>query len=288
METIHILNPAAGQGDALKFSELDNVYITKSKGDACRFIKEKLKDNVPYNFAVYGGDGTVNEAVNGVISSKVADASVTVVPTGTGNDLIRTVEETCTEAVMADVLTIGDGYAVNAVNTGFDLDVVLKAAEWKKRPFISGSLAYILGIFSALFGKYGKHLDIEYTDQDGNKGEFHGECLLCVAANGRYYGGGFCCSPTSEITDGLIDLMIVKKVSRLRFMLLVAKYQKGLHIDKQLNAPAKGFENILTYRKCTKVVIDGLDKICCDGEVAKETHAEIGVLPKALKIVRRK
>ena len=287
MKTIHILNPAAGQGKALKYSELENAYVTKCPGDACDFVKSALeKTDEETNFKVYGGDGTVNEVVSGIVGSGKQNGYMSIMPVGTGNDLVRSLDKS-KDNVKIDVLTVGKRYAVNAINTGFDLEVVLKAAELKKKPLISGSLAYVLGIFSALFGKYGKHLHVEYTDAEGKVESFDGDCLLVVAANGAFYGGGFNASPIAELEDGLIDLMIVRKVSRLKFMSLVLKYQKGLHIDKQTRMAAKGFEDILIFKKCTNVLIEGTEKMCADGEIFEAKSANIGIIPQALKVITK-
>lgn len=285
MQSVHILNPAAGQGNALKFSELDNVYITKSPGDATRYIKEFLQKNGPANFKVYGGDGTVNEAVTGIIDSGVKGASLTVVPTGTGNDLIRSIEDTGAKTLLADVLTLNDGYSVNAVNTGFDLDVVQKASQYKKRPLISGSMAYILGIVSTLMKKFGQKMKVSFTDEFGKEDSFEGDCLLALASNAKYYGGGFKSAPLADIADGLIDLLIVKKVSRLKFISLVGSYKKGLHLDPKTLLPIDKFKKFVIFKKCRKVTIDGISQICADGEIHECCRAEIDVLPQAIRIV---
>lgn len=287
MKTIHILNPAAGQGGALKYSALENSYVTKSPGDAAAFVKSCLEStNDEINFKVYGGDGTVNEVVSGIVASGSDKGYLSVMPTGTGNDLVRSLDG-ADDITDIDVLTVNDRYAVNAVNTGFDLEVVQKAAEFKKKPFVSGTLAYVLGIVSALLGKFGKDLQIDYTDKDGNIGHFKGECLLAVAANGAFYGGGFKASPAAELSDGLIDLMIVKKVSRLKFISLVSAYQKGLHIDKETCRPKEKFKDIIVFKKCRQVVINGIKEICADGEIFSAACAKVGILPRALKVITK-
>lgn len=287
MKTIHILNPAAGQGGALKYKALENAYVTKSPGDAAAFVKsclENTKEDI--NFKVCGGDGTVNEVVSGIMASGSRNGYLSVIPTGTGNDLVRSLESGA-DVTDIDVLTVSGRYAVNAVNTGFDLEVVQKAAQYKKKPLISGSLAYILGVVSALCGRFGKHVQIDYTDKDGNTGSFNGECLLAVAANGAFYGGGFKASPAAELSDGLIDLMIVKKISRLQFISLVSVYKKGMHINKNTCAPEDKFKDIIIFKKCRQVAISGIKEICADGEVFETSGVKVGVLPRALKVITK-
>lgn len=287
MREIYILNPAAGQGGAMKYSGRENAYITKGINDAYEYVRSCLETaDTDIKFVVCGGDGTVNEVVHAVIDSGSDRAYVCPVPTGTGNDLIRTVNEEKSECIEADVITAGPYIAVNAINTGFDLDVVQRADRYKKKRFISGSLAYILGVAATLFNHYGTKMHIEYTDKDGKTGHFDGECLLAVAGNGRYYGGGFKPSPAASITDGLIDLMIVKKVSRLKFIALVGKYKKGKHIDIFAASPLKKFEDILIFKKCRSVILSGINKICCDGEILPAEHVRIGVKERTVKIVK--
>ncbi len=285
MKQIHILNPAAGQGEALKFKNLENAYITKGVGDATEYVKNTADDGV--HFYVYGGDGTVSEVVNGIMQSGKS-ASFSIVPVGTGNDLLRTLEMSGKETVLADVLTINGKYAVNAINTGFDLDVVIKAAEYKKKKFVSGTLAYVLGVVSVLCKKFGKKITAEFTDKDGHTHTFEGESLLAVAANGSYYGGGFKCAPIADITDGLIDLLIVKKVSRIKFLTLIMQYMKGKHIDPKTKQPIPSFAKYVIFNKCTRVTFSGIDKICTDGEVWNTDRAEISIMQNAITLKKEK
>ncbi len=284
MKTIHILNPAAGQGKALDYRGLENVYITKSERDATEFVKNTILQQDDVHFNVYGGDGTVNEVVNGLVGSE--NTSFSVVPVGTGNDLLRTFDATGLETVKTDVLKIGNKYAVNAVNTGFDLDVVIKAAEFKKKPFISGSFAYILGVASCFCKKFGSKIDVRYTDERGNTHSFSGECMLAVAANGQYYGGGFHCAPAADISDGLIDLLVIKKVSRLKFLSLILGYKKGKHINIESGYPTDKFKDYILFCKCKSVKFSGISRICADGEIWDTNEIEVSVVPGAVTLKR--
>ena len=285
MKSIHILNPAAGQGEALKYKDLENAYVTKGVGDATEYVKNSADDGV--HFYVYGGDGTVSEVVNGIMQSGKA-ASFSIVPVGTGNDLLRTLDMSDTDTVLADVLTVNDKYAVNAVNTGFDLDVVIKAQQYKKKKFVSGTLAYVLGVVSVLCKKFGKEIKVDYCDKDGTAHTFEGEALLAVAANGSYYGGGFKCAPIADITDGLIDLLIVKKVSRIKFLSLIIKYMKGMHIDPDTKLPIPSFAKYVVFAKCKSVSFCGIEKICTDGEVWDADRADISIINNAITLKKER
>lgn len=286
MKIMHILNPAAGQGEALKYKDLENVYITRGKNDATAFVKKTVAEGEDVHFIVYGGDGTVNEVVNGLVGAP-CNASFSIVPAGTGNDLLRTLERTRLETVRADVLTVNGRYAVNAVNTGFDLDVVLKAAEFKKKPLISGTLAYALGVVAVLLKKFGKDMRIEYVDQIGREHCFEGNCLMTVCGNGQYYGGGFHCSPAADISDGLIDLMIIKNVTRFKFLTLIGAFMKGRHIDLKTNKPIKAFAKYMIFCKCKSVVIKNIDRICADGEIWDTNEARVSITQGAVTLKRK-
>lgn len=285
MKTFNILNPAAGQGKALEYKDSENAYITKGTHDATHFVRDAVAAESPVHFNVYGGDGTVNEVVNGLIGAK--DASISIVPVGTGNDMLRTFEHTGRDISSLDVLTADGRYAVNAVNTGFDLDVVAKAAEFKKKPIISGSLAYILGVVSVFCKKFGKYMNVEYTDREGNLHTHSGKCTLTVCANGQFYGGGFRCAPAADISDGLIDLIIIKKVSRLRFLSLILGYKAGRHIDLEKGVPTKKFKKYIIYDRCRSVKISGISKICADGEIWDANEVCVDVIPSAVTIKKR-
>ena len=287
MKEINILNPAAGQGKALEYRHLDNVYITKDVKDATQYVKSVLESESDLHFNVFGGDGTVNEVVSGIAASK-KHASFSIVPVGTGNDMLRTFEKTGCDECLLDVLTVDGRYSVNAVNTGFDLDVVIKANEFKKKPLVSGSLAYILGVIAVFCEKFGSVITAEYTDGEGNIHSFSDEAMLAVCANGRFYGGGFECAPAADISDGLIDLIIIKKVSRLRFLSLILGYKAGKHIDVKTGTVAKKFEKYVLYKRCKSVKLSDIKKICADGEIWQTGSASVNVIPSAITIRRKK
>nr|MBQ4318858.1 hypothetical protein [Clostridia bacterium] len=148
---INIINPAAGQGVLPNDLPEGEVYLTKAPGDGERFAREVCAiSDVPLRLNIYGGDGTLNEIVCGVMESGNSEnVRLSVIPTGTGNDFARAFEKGSGEHTV-DVMRVNGKYAVNAVNTGFDCMTVVHAAELKKKPFISGSLAYVLGVAQTL------------------------------------------------------------------------------------------------------------------------------------------
>ena len=237
MRKINIVNPAAGQGDAERFAkEAQNgeTYITKCISDGERFVYEACLADPETHFCVYGGDGTVNEVINGIMKAGAQSKAVfSVIPVGTGNDLLRSFPTDKGSVYDLDVIKYGDNYAINMLNTGFDSDVVKKVATLKKKPLISGSGAYLMGVISTMAASYGQHMSMTVTKDDDTEEEIDGDFLLCAIANCSYYGGGFHAAPSACYNDGILELLLVNKVSRATFLKIVGVYKKGKHIDPE-------------------------------------------------------
>ena len=284
VETVHILNPAAGAGRAAQLchvQEGDLIYETKGEGDAERYVCELCRQNPYAHMIIYGGDGTVNEAVNGIMAAGAGKtARFSAVAAGTGNDFIRAFEGKEGEFPI-DLIRCNGRYAADMLNIGFDCDVVAKTMSLKKLPLVSGSFAYILGVASVLCGKMGHHRRITMTGADGNEEIFDDDFLLTVAANAPYCGGGFQAASPARTDDGLLDLMMVKKVSRRRFIALIKDYHDGTHMDTKSCQPTEKFRDIITYRRFTKAKIEDISLLCADGEVTAAKEAVIEVVPRA-------
>ena len=287
MNNIHILNPVAGQGAALKYKSNDYnevVHITNGVGDAEKFVYDTCVENPDTRFIVYGGDGTLNEVVNGIMNSGAnKSARVSIVPVGTGNDFHRNFTESGEYTV--DIIRYNGRYSVNIINIGFDCDVVEETSRLKKLPLISGSLAYILGVVTMLFKPLGKKLSVKFTDINNNELYYDGVFLLAAIANGAYYGGGFHAAPLSSLNDGLLDVMIVNKISRVKFISLVGDYKNGTHMDKTTSQPIDKFKDVIDFYKCKTLKIDNLDKICVDGEILYESSLDIEIISQAITFV---
>lgn len=289
MRKISIVNPAAGQGDAAEFAKEEltgEAYITKCVGDAERFVYEACLEEPKTHFTVYGGDGTVNEVINGIMRAGApSEAAFSVIPVGTGNDLLRSFPEGKNGVYSLDVIKYGDKYAVNMLNTGFDSDVVKKVAVLKKKPLISGSGAYILGVISALAASYGQHMTLSIVKEDDSVEHFDGDFLLCAVANCSYYGGGFKAAPSARYDDGLLELLLVNKVSRGTFLRIVGVYKSGKHIDPETGDVYPKFRKVLMTRRCKEIRISGIKDLCVDGEIQPVTETEITVLKKQIRLI---
>lgn len=287
MRQIHIINPAAGRCKAESFlpSTPVEIYRSVGVGDIERFVFETCNEDPHVHFVAYGGDGTLNEVVNGVMQANAnAHARVTIVPTGTGNDFVRNFSD-ITEPVQVDVLRYNDRFSINMLNTGFDCDVVTQTAKMKKLPLVAGSFAYILGVFATLCRKIGRHFSLEILTAEDEEITIDRNLLLIAAGNGSYCGGGFFAIPQAKTDDALLDLIIINKISRLQFLKLVKDYKAGTYVDAESGKIKDRFRDIITHVRAKKVLIHNMNTICADGEVARETDVAITVIPGAITFV---
>lgn len=287
MQKIHMINPAAGHGKAEETARRvipagEQVYLTTGVGDATRFAKEACQKDPETHFTVYGGDGTAQEAAAGILAAGAGStAKLSVVPVGTGNDLLRSFpQEKGLHKI--DALTVNGSYALNIVNVGFDSLVVEKTQRYKR--LLPGSAAYIVGLIDTLLHKLGHHWEITIENENGETECLDGDYILALSANCRYYGGGFHAAPLADAKDGLIDFMAVKTLSRLTFLRFVSLYQAGTHFNAATGAPAEHLQHLIVYRRCKKVTIRGIKNFCADGEITPAQQVEVSIVPQALQL----
>lgn len=308
MKNYFFINPAAGQGKGVDrlIAEIESaakglnmdccIYVTKEAGDGeaeARRIGSALSGE-PARFYACGGDGTLNEILNGMQGFE--NLSLGCVPTGTGNDLIRVFsdggdflnirQQLLGESRSIDLMSYSgvlDGkkqtrYCANMFNIGFDCNVVELAGRLKQKPLISGSFAYLLAVLGMFIKKKGIRLFLT----DGEETLIDGEVLLCAIANGQFCGGGLKTSPQAEVSDGLFDLNIIKNVSRLTFLKLFTKYMKGTHLG------VPGVEEVITVRTCTELKLAPKDKtffLCADGEISVAEEVEFRMIAGGLDFI---
>lgn len=289
MEKLYIINPAAGKGLAEdvargKIPASEAQHRTTGTGDAERTAAEVCRRRPETHFVVYGGDGTVQEVAAGILKAGAGErALLSVIPVGTGNDLVRTFPE-AGRVHTIDALKCNELYALNIVNFGFDSMTVEKTQRYKKH--LPGSAAYIMGLIDTLFHKIGQRWEIEVEDERGSVESLRGEFTLALAANCQYYGGGFHAASLADPKDGLIDFLAVKAVSRLTFLRLVRFYKNGTHLDPSTGTVRERFKSYVFYRRCRRVKLRGIENFCADGEIHPAREAELSILPQALRLER--
>lgn len=258
------------------------IYFTKDKEDTKNYIKKALQRDTVVRLYACGGDGTLNEIANIVRDHE--NAEIAAIPLGTGNDFIKSFTNTKYfldierqikgQSIKIDTISFDNKVAVNMINIGFDSAVVEKTEQTKKIPFITGSMAYLVGVAAVLKDMPLFDLEMIIDEQEKIKGRF----LLSAIANGSYCGGGFNALSEAVINDGFIDMIMVKPLKRREFLSIVGKYKKGTLLGTELA------EKILFYRRCKTVRFAPLNSmnICIDGEMYQTAGTEFRIQQQAV------
>lgn len=244
------LNPTAGHGQAArKCSSLcgmltsngiaHELYESRGPGDLEDQVRRAVAGGAD-RVLVAGGDGSVHEAVNGIMLSG-RQAALGVVPLGTGNDFAKacTIPLHWEDAVAflierlkggvaarhIDVGRMNNRYFANGAGIGFDARVTAIARRIR---LPIGDFIYLLAVLKGLWEGLTTP-DIEITCSDV---AMSGPVTLINISNGPWIGGMFRIAPDAVNDDGELDLVIVNPLSRLRIMRLLPKLVKGTHTDE--------------------------------------------------------
>lgn len=241
MRHLFIINPAAGKKESTaqleeKLSRLSvphEVKYTQVAGDAQRFAEEAAAQAEPVRIYACGGDGTLNEVVNGAAGH--AHVAVTNVPKGTGNDFLKIFGSDYRESFYDlealaqgpqkefDLIDCNGKLGIDVVCSGVDARIAADVHRYKRWFFVSGIGAYILALLeNVLFKGMTCPMKVKMGDQ-----EWDGETTVVCICNGRHYGGGFNPVPEAMPDDGILDMLLIPGIGLLTFARLVGKYAKG-------------------------------------------------------------
>ena len=244
MRHLFIMNPHAGKYDRsqemlekVRFTmagrrEKWEAVRTTGPGHAVALVEEAAQRGDPLRVYACGGDGTLNEVVNGAAGRE--HVAVTHCPMGSGNDFLRMFGQDAgrfrqldqlldTPQTAMDLINCNGRYSINVCSVGFDARIGFGAADFKKLPLVSGSAAYQLSAVRTIIK--GIHLPYR-VEVDGETMPGERFTLLC-ACNGRFYGGGFNPSPDAMPDDGLLNFIVIPAVSRLTVAALIQKFARG-------------------------------------------------------------
>lgn len=282
-----IVNPTAGTGlaqetgrkleEAVRDRGIEAAFLqTGHPGHATELARQAAEAGAETVVSV-GGDGTGLEIAQGLAGTA---ASFGIIPSGTGNDLIKTlgIPKKPLEALdfllthparPMDMGVINGKPFLNVCGTGFDVAVLDQTERYKKH--FKGLLPYMLGLIRAIFGNRPIHVAIEKENGEVREEDI----LICTVANGRYIGGGIPVCPAADPGDGLLDLMTVDSVPRWK----IPFYLPGLMRGKIL-----GFK-ITRHELCRRVRIKGAGmRVQIDGEIFSMDEADFELRPGALMV----
>jgi diacylglycerol kinase (ATP) len=298
-----ILNPMADMGHAWQVArDLRTIAIehgntdwsgTVYPGHAIELARQAGEQGYDMVIAM-GGDGTVHEAVNGLMQIPQERRPILgVVPVGSGNDFAHAIhiplkaDHALAHALNGEPSLVDLGlmtdehgrqeYFDNTLGMGFDAVVTIRS---HKLPIVRGFLMYLTAVVQTILLNHDPaRVQIE-TEQE----QWEDEVLMTTICNGGREGGGFLLSPASSMTDGTLEFLTVRKVSRLMMFRLLPEFLKGTHMR---------FKKEVRMGQCKKFSLTSNRPlyIHADGEIFTSFGSNLRkvsfeMIPNALKVVQ--
>ena len=275
MHHIFIINPHAGKKRSTRLLEqnikaLDvpcEIVFTKKAGDARRIAQLAAESGEDVRIYACGGDGTLNEVVNG--AAGFANAAVTNVPIGTGNDFLKIFGKDAQQRFLdlralsagpqaaMDLIDCNGHLGIDIACTGLDARVADDVDRYKSLPLVGGIGAYILALVENVFKGISRPAVVDVGDL-----HFDGDLAILTVCSGRYYGGGFMPVGDNMPDDGQLEVLLVPKVGLLTLVRLIGKYAKGEY---------RNYPDLIWYRQENRAVVRSDREMVSvvDGEVMR-------------------
>lgn len=288
MKILVITNPLAGAGKTLRFlpkirqwlsaSPHEFSFSTPESSDGMRSEIMQAADQGIEAFLLIGGDGTVHQALRAIAETNLPFGFL---PCGRGNDFARniglpsTLRENCSLSSTpwfqnVDLPGINGSPFISVAYAGFDAEVNALANEG--RGYFGGTLGYIVCVMRAL--KRFKPFEVEVTI-DGET--WRERVMMVTVANAPFYGGGMKIAPDANMNDGLLNICIVKEISKLELLWQFPKVFKGTHIPHPRIMTKSG--------RRIRITSDEPRKIFADGEHVGHLPAECTIGNRTVQII---
>lgn len=302
-EWLVIVNPNAGKRKGKKdWPEISSLLrkhglpftavFTTGRHHAIRIAKDQIEKGYR-NLIVVGGDGTMNEVINGVFLQQAVpteEITVGMITVGTGNDwgrmfriprnyedAIRTIAASRTFIQDAGVVNYFNDsieqkrYFINMAGIGFDAYVVKRSNRLKDKGR-SGTFLYLYNIFTSLFRYRHSHASV---DVDGQQIK---DSIFSISIGiGKYCGGGMMQTPQAIANDGLFDVTMIKKIGRINVIRSIGQLYNGRIIHHPRVATFKGRYISIDSEKMIHVE--------ADGESLGHTPFRFEIIPSAIRVI---
>jgi len=291
MRHLFIINPAAGSRNRTdEYSEIIHkvcrarnlnyeIRVSTAPGECTRIAREEAETGEELRIYACGGDGTLNEVMNGVAGFD--NVAITVYSGGSGNDFAKIFDDPKAffdlhrlmdaEEVTFDLIQCNDRLAMNICCVGLDARIGNDVSRYKRLPLLHGFRAYaastVINVVRGISEHYVVEVDGETIDDE--------QTFVCVC-NGRYYGGGFNPVPEADPSDGKLDILMVKKISRAQIPGIIGKYKDGRY---------KELAHVARYIKtdAIKIICDQPTPINLDGEICMAQTVEMKVAKEKIR-----
>ncbi|MGI2336387.1 MAG: diacylglycerol/lipid kinase family protein [Dehalogenimonas sp.] len=305
LKTKVIINPAAGSGTTARRwphikRQLDELGVnykfvfTEAPGHAITLAKEAAEARFQ-NVVAVGGDGTINEVVNGLLTAALPieplmPVDLGVINTGTGSDFVRSLgiprnpDRACHHLLSRQRLKVDAGliewtengeekrrYFVNAAGVGFDAESASSKARISR--ILRGPVSYILSVGATLFGYKNRPVKIKCDE----RGENIHRVLSVIIANGSYFGGGMKVAPNAELGDQLFDVLTIGDIGKLELIQAFPSVYRGTHITHPK----------VTVERAAVITLSSTERLLlqADGEIIGEGAFRLSLLPGALNVI---
>jgi diacylglycerol kinase (ATP) len=273
-----------------------DIVITTAEGDGIRAAEQAVHDGYDHLF-VGGGDGTLNEVLNGVARVEHGLSQVTfgVIPLGTGNDFATALglSDDIPDAIEAllngdaaavDIGRMNDQYFVNVSAGGFIAEV--SDAVNPQLKTIAGKLAYLIGGAQVMLTYEPVRAQILRVQSAAtppaasgvHQGPSSSTLHAFAVCNSRLVGGGRLIAPHATIDDGRLDVCLIEAMPTVDFLGLLRRVSDGEHVDDER----------VTYFQAAalELVFDRVIKVNTDGQVLETNRCRYDVLPRAARFLR--
>ena len=291
MTHLFIINPAAGSKDrtadySSRIRQLCEarklayrIEVSAQPGDCFRLTREAAESGEAYRIYACGGDGTLNEVA--AAAAGYQNVAVTVFSGGSGNDFVKIFNDPKAffdlerlldaEEAVFDMIRCNDDLSLNICSVGLDARIGTDVSRYKRLPLLHGMKAYIASTVVNVIKGIAEHYVVEVNGKRVDADQ----TMICVC-NGRCYGGGFHAMPDADPADGMLDVLLVKKVSRLQVPVVIGKYKNGRY---------KELPDLVSYYRTDRVVIhcDRETAINLDGELRTAKTVELKVAEEKLR-----
>ena len=306
MKTTVIVNPCAGNGRTAKIWQSVESALKQSigpfksiqttcRGEAKHLTRQELENGVLRVVAV-GGDGHLNEVINGFIENDLpvnSDAALSFLMTGTGCDFQRSLgipanwQSAVENLKQAKVRQIDLGkvtftkldstkqvrYFDNIASFGLSGAVDRFIENSRPPAFLKGTPLFLWATIKTVLTH--PNQTVKFQIDDGPEQQI--KTRLGLLANGRYFGGAMLAAPEAELDNGMLDLLMLKEISLIKFLWHLPKIYKGTH----LKIPEVFFQKVRRFSASSteQIILD------IDGESPGYLEATFEVLPRILKLI---
>ena len=292
MTHLFIINPAAGnrnrtadytQKIEAAFADRSDPYrieISAAPGDCTRIAKEAAQSGEEYRIYACGGDGTLNEVVQG--AAGYSNVAITVFSSGSGNDFVKLFDDPTAffsidrlldaEITTFDLINCNGDYSINICSVGLDARIGVDIPNYKRIPLLGGNRAYIASTVVNIFRGIAEHYVVQINGET-----IDGEKTFVCCCNGRFYGGGFNPVPEANPADGMMDGLLVDRVKLLQIPGIIGKYKNGRY---------KEIKNLVRHEVTdhVKIICDKETPFQIDGELRRAKEIDLRIASEKINV----